>query len=98
MPFIKRNGEYYFEAVEALSNKHFTREDESQFLALCPLCAAKYKEFIKRDEAAMIDFKSDLIKSDHPEIPLTLGTEKTSVQFVEDHWDDIRTILYLGEE
>jgi len=40
MPFRKRDGEYYFEAVEALSRDHFAKEHEAQFLALCPLCAA----------------------------------------------------------
>ncbi|MBU1207326.1 MAG: hypothetical protein KKH04_10435 [Proteobacteria bacterium] len=33
--------------VEALSRDHFTKEHEAQFLALCPLCAAMFKEFVK---------------------------------------------------
>jgi len=48
MPFKKRNGEYYFEAVELLSKDDFPKEHHSQFIALCPLCSAKYKEFIKK--------------------------------------------------
>ena len=50
LPFKKRNGEYYFEAVEAFSKDYFTREHEAQFLALCPLCAAMYNEFVKCDK------------------------------------------------
>ena len=43
MPFTKRDGEHYFEGVEALSRDHFSGEHEAQFLALCPLCAAMYE-------------------------------------------------------
>jgi len=97
MPFKKRNREHYFERVEVLS-KDLKKEHEAQFLALCPLCAAMYKEFVKKDEASMKAFKSDLINSEQPEISLTLGDKKTSIQFVEDHWRDIRTILQMEEE
>jgi hypothetical protein len=43
----KRDGEYYSEAVEALSKDYYGKEHEAQFLALCPLCAAMYKELVK---------------------------------------------------
>lgn len=92
MPFRKRNGEYYFEKVEALS-KDFTKEHEAQFLALCPLCAAMYKEFVKCNKDAMIKFKKDLMISEETEVPLDLGERKTSVRFVKPHLDDIKTIL-----
>ena len=36
----KRDGMYYFEAVEALSSVHFGREHEAQFLAPCPMKGA----------------------------------------------------------
>lgn len=93
MPFRKRDGEYYFEAVEALSNDHLTKEHEAQFLALCPLCAAMYKEFVKQDKDAMESFKNALMNSEGPEVPLQLGDMSTSVRFVEKHWYDIRIIL-----
>ena len=93
MPFKKRNDEYYFEAVEALSKEYFDKEDEVQFLALCPECAARYKEFVKLDEEAMSNLHDDLKDSDKLEIPLTLGERKTSLQFVETHRQDMRTIL-----
>jgi hypothetical protein len=47
MPFKKRNGEYNFEAVGIFSRNHLPIEHEAQFLALCPLCSARYKEFVK---------------------------------------------------
>ncbi len=32
---------------------------EAQFLSLCPLCAARNKEFVKQDEDAMETFKNE---------------------------------------
>jgi len=93
MPFRKRDKEYYFEAVEALSKDYFGKEHEAQFLALCPLCAAMYKEFVKRDEDAMELLKNTLIRSDELEISVILGEIETSVRFVERHHHDIKTIL-----
>ncbi|MEK6776019.1 MAG: hypothetical protein AABY87_03930 [bacterium] len=93
MPFKKRDGEYYFEAVEALSRDHFPVEHEAQFLALCPLCAAMYKEFVKNDEGAMEIFKNTLMNSETPEVSLQLGDLNKSIRFVESHFSDIRTIL-----
>ncbi len=93
MPFRKRDGEYYFEAVEALSRDYFAKEHEAQFLALCPLCAAKYKEFIKLDDNAMESLKNVLINSKDTEISLKLGDENASIKFVETHFIDIKTIL-----
>lgn len=93
MPFRKRDGEYYFEAVEALSWDYFKKEHEAQFLALCPLCAAMYREFVKCDERAMKDLNHALRNSEEPEVSLKLGTLDTSIRFVESHFSDIRTIL-----
>ena len=93
MPFRKRDGEYYFEAVEALSQKYFNKEHEAQFLALCPLCAARYKEFVKNDETATKELHYALKNLDELEVPLTLGEWETSLRFVETHRSDIMTIL-----
>lgn len=96
MPFRKRDGEYYFEAVEALSKEYFDKEHEAQFLALCPLCAAMYKEFVKCDETALEELYHALKNSDELEVPLALGEWETSVRFVEAHYSDISTILHLS--
>ncbi len=95
MPFKKRDKEYYFEAVEALSRDYFPREHEAQFLALCPECAARYKEFIKRDETAMKNLYHAMKNSDVLEVPLKLGELETSLQFVETHWQGMKTILQI---
>ena len=93
MPFKKRDGDYYFEAVEALSRDYFHKQHEAQFLALCPECAARYKEFLRRDETAMKNLHHAMKNSDDLEIPLKLGELKTNIQFVETHWQDMKTIL-----
>lgn len=97
MPFKKRDGEYYFEAVEALSRDHFAKEHEAQFLALCPLCAAMYNEFVKHDEGTMEFLKKALMNSEDTEVSLQLGELDTSVRFVESHFLDIRTIIEAQE-
>ena len=93
MPFKKRDGEHYFVTVEALSRNHFPFEHEAQFLALCPLCAAMYKEFVKQDEGAMAGLKNTLMNTGNLEVPLHLGELDTSIRFVERHRRDIKTIL-----
>jgi hypothetical protein len=97
MPFRKRDGKYYFEAVETLSIDYFIKEHEAQFLALCPLCAAMYKEFVKKEKGAMETFKNALMNSDEQEVSLQLGNLNTSVRFVESHLHDIRTIIRVQE-
>lgn len=93
MPFKKRDGEYYFEAVEALPGESFLREHESQFVALCPLCAAMYEEFVKREKSSMNELHEALTVSDGLEIPLELGERRTRLRFVETHMVDMRAIL-----
>ncbi len=101
MPFkIKKLDDeyYYFEAVEAFTNDIFPKEHEAQFLALCPLCAAMYKELVKKDEAARTDLKEALLNMDTLEPPLRLGDLETTIQFVETHLCDIKTILQEMEK
>lgn len=93
MPFRKRDGQYYFEAVEAFSQDYFPIEHEAQFLALCPLCAAMYKELVKKDEAAITDLRKALMNMESLEVPVSLGDFETTIEFVETHFHDIRTIL-----
>ena len=93
MPFKKRDGEYYFEAVEALNEEHVAKEHEAQFLALCPECAARYHEFIKTDKNAMQEMIDQLMASENLQIPLQLGENEANLRFVEKHWRDIKQIL-----
>ena len=93
MPFKKRDGEHYFEAVEAMNEEHVTKELEAQFLALCPECAARYQEFIKKDEVAMQEMIDRLMASKNFQVQLQLGELNTNLRFVEKHWRDIKQIL-----
>ena len=96
MPFKKRDGEYFFEAVEALSPGYFPREYVAQYLALCPLCAAMYQEFVKLDDSSMKKVSVDLKDQRKIEVPLRLGAKETSIGFVETHRHDILNILNSG--
>jgi len=91
MPFKKPNGEYYFEAVEAFNT--LKKESEAQFIALCPLCAAMYKVFVKEDEKSLILLQKELLEAEEPLIYLALGELTTSVRFVDKHFHDLRTII-----
>lgn len=93
MPFRKRDGEHYFEAVEALSRDYFPKEHEEQFLALCPLCASMYKEFVKCDKDVMERLYGGLNESDELELPLSLGQLSTSLRFVATHRQRMKAIL-----
>ena len=98
MPFKKRDGEYYFEAVEVLSEVYLPREHESQYLALCPLCAAKYKEFVKSDDEAMKVVRRTLMEMElnNLEVKLMFRESSASVRFVQTHIIDLKEILILN--
>lgn len=93
MPFRKRDGTHYFEKKEVLTSEHLSREHEAQYLALCPLCAAKYEEFVKNDDKAMADLRERIISEEGCEISIELGDEKTSIRFVETHLHDLKVIV-----
>ena len=98
MPFRKRDGTHYFEKKEVLSREYLPKENEAQYLALCPVCAAKYEEFIKNDDNAMTELKEAIVSAENYEVPISLGNEKTSIRFVETHYHDLKVIIDdLGE-
>ncbi len=98
MPFKKRNSdEDYFEAVEALGKGHFFKEHEAQYLALCPECAAEYKEYVKKDPKARETFHDALKNSDSPQIHLESHGRTIRIWFEDKHWRDLKTVLYYYE-
>ncbi|MCM8627676.1 hypothetical protein [Accumulibacter sp.] len=97
MPFRKRDGQYYFEAMEAMGPEQFSREHEAQFLALCPVCAAKYNEFVKSDDDTLAEMRRAMLDSDEPSIQVMLGSSAATLRFVEVHFDDLKTILKKEE-
>ena len=98
MPFKNRNSEEdYFEAVEALGKGHFFKEHEAQYLALCPECAAEYKEYVKKDPKARETFHDALKNSDSPQIHLESHGRTIRIWFEDKHWLDLKTVLYYYE-
>lgn len=93
MPFRKRDGAHYFEKKEVLSRNYLPKEHEAQYLALCPLCAAKYNEFVTTDDKVMAELREEIVGTENCEIPISFGDEKTSIRFVETHFFDLKTIL-----
>ena len=91
--FRKRNGEHHFEKKEVLTSNFLPKKLVAQYLALCPLCAAKYDEFVKTDDAVMAKLREEIISAEDCEIPISLGDEKTSIRFVETHYHDLKTII-----
>ena len=95
MPFKKRNSDDdYFEAVEAFGKDYFPKEHEAQHLALCPECAAKYKEYVKKDRAARKVLYNLLKDSDESEVRLELNDLAICIWFNEKHWHDLKTVLH----
>lgn len=91
MPFKKRNGKYYFERVEAFD---LDKEHEANYLALCPVCAAKYLEFIVHDPGdSRKNVQQALLEGKDREALVDLGDERTSIRFVEAHFIDLKTVL-----
>jgi hypothetical protein len=97
MPFRKRDGAHYFEKKEVLSRKYLPKEHEAQYLALCPLCAAKYNEFVKTDDEVMAELRKEIVSAEDYEIPISLGDERTSIRFVETHLHDLNVIMDEAE-
>ena len=98
MPFKKRNSDDdYFEAVEAFGKDYFPKEHEAQHLALCPECAAKYKEYVKKDKVARKSLHNLLKDSDEPEVRLELIDFAIRIWFNKKHWHDLKTVLHYYE-
>lgn len=91
MPFKTKDGQYYFEPVKISDNIKF--EHHLLSLALCPLCAAKYKEFIKNDEDENKRLIKTLENNKFQKIPISFNKQKADITFIETHYLDIQTIL-----
>jgi len=91
MPFKGRDGQYYFESVEALDT--LPTEQHQNHLALCPLCAAKYQEFVKRDKDALQRCQALIIAADGAVVALQLCGKEATLRFVASHLLDLKTLL-----
>ena len=92
MPFkLPRTGEYYFEAVQIADS--FPIEDHCLYLALCPLCAAKYKVLVKQDEDYLKEFIWAIEVAEEQIVSVGMDGSSCTVRFVESHLLDVKTAL-----
>jgi len=89
----KHDGNPYFEAVEAFDDD-IPREHVAQYLALCPLCAAKYKEFVKRDDKVRQKLKEAVQNATDSQREFDIALDVPSrLRFTEPHLIDLRAVL-----
>jgi hypothetical protein len=93
MPFRLRGGqEYYFEAVQVADD--LGKEDHALYLALCPLCSAKYKVLLKKDSSeSLVQFLDEVRAAQTPQAEADLGVERVIIRFVQTHLLDLQTVL-----
>jgi hypothetical protein len=88
MPFKLDDGKYYFEAVECVTDED--RELRENHLALCPICAAKYRYANGTDP---VQIREALRDADGLEVQVVLACEPIQIRFVAVHFQDLRTVL-----
>ncbi|OXU16189.1 sacsin N-terminal ATP-binding-like domain-containing protein [Sedimentisphaera salicampi] len=94
----KKYNHYYFEAVEAFDYDIIKREHDVPYLALCPDCAAKYKDFIKKGRNGELkELRDKLLSLDDNdlEVSITLSESDTvpTIRFTQQHLIDIKAVL-----
>ncbi|MBI5102010.1 MAG: hypothetical protein HZB33_09290 [Nitrospirae bacterium] len=88
MPFKLDDGSFYFETVELL--RDFPKECAEKYLALCPVCSAKFQYALGTKPEAL---SSAILNTDSLTSPLLLARENKTIRFVKVHLEDIRTLL-----
>jgi len=88
MPFKRFDGNYYFEAVECVSNVGY--EFDENYLALCPVCAAKYQHVRQTKDEAI---KDAIVNGNDLKISVVLAGKDETIRFVEQHIHDLRIVL-----
>jgi hypothetical protein len=88
MPFKLDAGAYYFEAIECVRGTG--KELLWNHLALCPVCAAKYRHAhsIQPEE-----IKRRVLAALTTEVPITLAREEKTIWFTKVHLLDLQTAL-----
>jgi hypothetical protein len=88
MPFKLDDDSYYFEAVECV--KGLSRELLQNNIALCPICAAKYRHANGTSPADLTRLIQDANVS---EVPITLAREQSGIVFTKVHLLDLQAAL-----
>jgi hypothetical protein len=90
MPFRLTDGKHYFEAPELLQSA--SAELQENHLALCPTCCAKWQN---ANSTSDDEIASAVQGAEAPEIAVTLAGETARLRFVEEHFEDLRTIFSI---
>jgi hypothetical protein len=100
MPFKLKDGSWYFEAVEFVPGRK--RVHKVNALALCPVCAAKYKYVRETKESTLID---ELLAVGVPagegfiELSILIAGKRVALRFTGKHAIDLQESLRVaGEE
>jgi len=88
MPFKLDDGSYYFEAIECV--KGLSREIPQNHLALCPVCAAKYKH---ANGTTSEELQQRILPANGSEVPVTLAREQSGIVFTKVHLLDLQAAL-----
>lgn len=81
------NGSPYFEAAECLDS--LEREQTENHLALCPICAAKWRDANSISDG---DLRVKIAEAISPEIAVELAGESALIRFTQMHLGGIRTV------
>lgn len=95
MPFKTKKGFWYFEDVEIFKNTIVDKADEATHISLCPICSAKYKEYIKNNEMQQVEMVNQILsKNNKEEIKISMDVQST-LTFTHKHFFDLKTKLPL---
>lgn len=85
-PFIARDGNGYFEATQVFTRMH--RDMDEQFVALCPVCRAKYDEWVRRSPKRAEEFKKAILA-----YQVRQGEDFVRIDLPGDRENDVRSPL-----
>ena len=88
MPFKLDDDSYHFEAVECV--KGLNRELPQNNIALCPVCAAKFKHAIGTSPT---ELKQGILETKDSEVQVTLARKQCYILFTRTHLLDLRAAL-----
>lgn len=88
MPFKLEDESYYFEAVECV--KGLNLELPQNYIALCPVCAAKFR-YANGTPAS--ELKQRILSASGSEVTVTLAREERGIVFTEVHLLDLQAAL-----
>ena len=100
MPFKRRDGEWYFEAIPFVGGRK--KVHRANALALCPLCAAFYVNKRAPNDGALLESLDSLKMvggQGSVELAVLFDGRRTTLKFTGKHAIDLRTLLRVaGEE